>query len=461
MRGPNWGHPARICQLVIRMNFSRPGWFEQYLAFRQAQPFPHQLPSEGVRLLSGGGVHHEQDQAIYYFLQPTGLMYGLPVGWPFPNMSYPQSQYFDATARVHVILLESLFACLIADRHYLLEGLHDEPDHLGPAASAVSYYYLSDPFAPYAGWLWYLPRIPVLRRWQNRQRMLEREVTGRITTGANLFNLPEYAFNSFMFLDVYFCVLWQRRLLMEPARRHQHLVELRAEQEQLREVMLRLIIVAAHSSGAVDANEMRIFDRFLLSSRLPAASRKVLRQQMRTGITLEQMQIPDMPWLVRRYMLELTVMIILADRLVEEAEQQFIDKLVERLGLWHEELEQSQGALEVFLLNNESRLHFFHARTKAMVLADRIRDRAANAMHRNLDRIVNEVRETRELYALLMQSASRTLSAEEKQKVRAQLFDIMKTIPSLAIFALPGGSIALPILIKLLPFNLLPSSFED
>ena len=82
-------------------------------------------------------------------------------------------------------------------------------------------------------------------------------------------------------------------------------------------------------------------------------------------------------------------------------------------------------------------------------------------LRKNLDRIVNEVRETRELYELLLKSRNETLTAEEKRKVRAQLFDILKTIPTLAIFALPGGSLALPILIRLLPFNLLPTSFED
>jgi LETM1-like protein len=95
------------------------------------------------------------------------------------------------------------------------------------------------------------------------------------------------------------------------------------------------------------------------------------------------------------------------------------------------------------------------------LLADRVTEKTQVALRKNLDRIVNEVRETQELYALLMKSRSETLSPEEKEKVRAQLYDIMKTIPTLAIFALPGGSIALPILIRLLPFNLLPSSFED
>jgi hypothetical protein len=39
--------------------------------------------------------------------------------------------------------------------------------------------------------------------------------------------------------------------------------------------------------------------------------------------------------------------------------------------------------------------------------------------------------------------------------------DVARSIPALAIFALPGGGILLPVLIKVLPFNILPSSFQD
>jgi ABC-type proline/glycine betaine transport system permease subunit len=82
-------------------------------------------------------------------------------------------------------------------------------------------------------------------------------------------------------------------------------------------------------------------------------------------------------------------------------------------------------------------------------------------IRKNLHRIVQEIRETQELYNLLMKSSHTALSAEEKAKVRQQLLDILKTIPTLAIFALPGGGLILPVLIRLLPFNLLPSSFEE
>ena len=61
---------------------------------------------------------------------------------------------------------------------------------------------------------------------------------------------------------------------------------------------------------------------------------------------------------------------------------------------------------------------------------------------------------------LLAHSTRRDLNEKEKKKVKKQLLDICKTVPSLAIFLLPGGSILLPIFIKFIP-TLLPSSFNE
>ncbi len=61
---------------------------------------------------------------------------------------------------------------------------------------------------------------------------------------------------------------------------------------------------------------------------------------------------------------------------------------------------------------------------------------------------------------LLGQSTYRDLNKAEKKQVKAQLLDICKSIPSLAIFMLPGGGVLLPLLIKFIP-ELLPSAFND
>ena len=45
--------------------------------------------------------------------------------------------------------------------------------------------------------------------------------------------------------------------------------------------------------------------------------------------------------------------------------------------------------------------------------------------------------------------------------MRAQLIDVAKVLPALAILAAPGGLLLLAALGKVLPFNLLPSAFQD
>jgi hypothetical protein len=93
--------------------------------------------------------------------------------------------------------------------------------------------------------------------------------------------------------------------------------------------------------------------------------------------------------------------------------------------------------------------------------ADQVAERVAQVVTDNLEAIATEVKQTGELGQLLAKAAAgKTLSAEEKRKVREQLVDLAKAVPALAIFAAPGGMLLLPILAKLLPFKLLPSAWE-
>jgi hypothetical protein len=74
--------------------------------------------------------------------------------------------------------------------------------------------------------------------------------------------------------------------------------------------------------------------------------------------------------------------------------------------------------------------------------------------------LMKELSQSGELMVLLAHSTHRDLDEKEKKKVKKQLLDICKTIPSLTIFLLPGGSLLLPILIKFIP-KLLPSAFNE
>jgi hypothetical protein len=79
---------------------------------------------------------------------------------------------------------------------------------------------------------------------------------------------------------------------------------------------------------------------------------------------------------------------------------------------------------------------------------------------RNSKRLLKELSESKELMVLLTKSTTRDLTEEEQKKMQAQLLDLIKSIPSLAIFMLPGGAILLPLFVKFIP-KLLPMAFDD
>ncbi|ARV14270.1 LETM1 domain-containing protein [Polaribacter sp. SA4-12] len=79
---------------------------------------------------------------------------------------------------------------------------------------------------------------------------------------------------------------------------------------------------------------------------------------------------------------------------------------------------------------------------------------------RNKQRLGQELRESKEAVSLIKKATHSNLSEEEKVKVKEQLLDICKAIPSLTVFLLPGGALLLPLLIKLIP-DILPSAFKE
>ncbi len=95
-------------------------------------------------------------------------------------------------------------------------------------------------------------------------------------------------------------------------------------------------------------------------------------------------------------------------------------------------------------------------------MAESIKSKMKKIVLENRDRVFQEIRETKKLYELMLKwSTGGSLTSAEKAAVKAQLIDICKTIPAMAVFMVPFGSIMLALLIKFLPFNILPSAFEE
>lgn len=170
-------------------------------------------------------------------------------------------------------------------------------------------------------------------------------------------------------------------------------------------------------------------------------------------------ELADMPF-QKLYKLDLCCLAMWSDGQFDINERLFLDVLLEKLELTSEELDRSIGAITSFTDKQGSRIRLFEYSHPIKIFYKQSAATVKLLIIRNKDRLLKELNESGELVILLGHSARRDLTPKEKSKVKLQLLDICKTIPSLAIFLLPGGSVLLPLLVKFIP-KLLPSAFQD
>jgi hypothetical protein len=204
------------------------------------------------------------------------------------------------------------------------------------------------------------------------------------------------------------------------------------------------------------------YDQVIRSQRLPAREVRLLRRGLNKPRPVEQLAIDMHSAALRRFALTQVLLAALLDRPLEAGELAFVERVAAALEVTAAELTGLETAVGDFYRKHTEALAALRRAETPEGLPHALTTRVHEAVLDNLDRLLQEIRETGELAELLAKGASgETLSSVEKKKVRKQLIDLAKTIPALAIFAAPGGMLLLPILIKLLPFNLLPSSFVD
>ena len=159
------------------------------------------------------------------------------------------------------------------------------------------------------------------------------------------------------------------------------------------------------------------------------------------------------------YLYEIAHMTLLSDGVVNENEQVFLTEFALKLGL-NKKFQNSGYELVEFIDKYKNNLPFYNLNHPVKQFYTNTQDNIAKLVSRNKTRLLKELSESKELVKLLGKSTQNELSFEEKKKVKKQLLDICKSIPSLTIFLLPGGGLLLPILIKFIP-QLLPSAFNE
>jgi hypothetical protein len=165
---------------------------------------------------------------------------------------------------------------------------------------------------------------------------------------------------------------------------------------------------------------------------------------------------------MRHFLLEQTLLAALVDGRRTRRERVFIDELADALHVPKEELHRLELEMAEFYARHRSIVDVFTVSDAATAMGDDMVAGMQETLEKNFHRLMQEVRETGDLAVLLTKLArGQKLSGEERKRMREQLIDVAKAIPALAIFAAPGGILLLAALAKVLPFSLLPSSFQE
>lgn len=179
------------------------------------------------------------------------------------------------------------------------------------------------------------------------------------------------------------------------------------------------------------------------------------------ALTLKDIQktVVSQP-LEQRYFLDLCALSLWDDEQIDPHEEVFMNEVSQIFRIPQASKEASLKAVATFIAEHKEDIAYLNYSNPVKHFYNQTTRTVSTLILRNKKRLIKEISQSKELVILLGNSTVRDLTEDEKKVVKNQLLDICKTVPSLAIFLLPGGTILLPILVKFIP-KLLPSAFNE
>jgi hypothetical protein len=217
----------------------------------------------------------------------------------------------------------------------------------------------------------------------------------------------------------------------------------------------------ASTDGIIDDIERCLLDSLIGLARFVGSEADILRSELEAPMSVEDLLEPKAPLAERKCLYRLLYLGAYINGEHHHSEQEFIKDLGIAFG---DDMDILTECESMALANFEA--NFGHTQVLApegllALIKHRLARRFETVLQRTGTHLVQEVSETKELMALLAKSTVSPLTEDESTRVRAQLLDLLRGIPALAIFAVPGGAFLLPLVVKFLWVELRPSSFID
>ena len=274
---------------------------------------------------------------------------------------------------------------------------------------------------------------------------LEKFIDERVQTNENIIskNFSHLVTNALLFIDV----LAFRQYLIHETIPDKYL-------KKIEETIVNIVTLALK----IKTNKSQ-YDDLLI--KLFEASIRYSKFSKNSNLSLETLQLDYFTnELEKKYLIDIAGMALWNDGVLENNESYFLYQLAETLTISDDFVQQSINDTNTFISQHKKEIPYFNYSNPVKHFYDQTTQSVVTLIARNKTRLVKEIVQSKELMVLLAYSTRRDLDEKEKKKIKKQLLDICKTIPSLTIFLLPGGSLLLPMLIKFIP-TLLPSAFNE
>ncbi len=398
-------------QKITMINPSAPGWIDKFFT---EQPFSEELSSENTA-------------SFYLKTRDTGFIYGHIISFNTINPIDSKRWFKEEISKV--ALLNTLYGA------YCLSESDKAPEIF--VAKALEFYNQMNP----QGFSLLKKILPK----NSRSLTLEKFIDERVQTNDGIINknFSHLVTNALLFIDVLaFCQYLKHGEIPEKYLK------------RIEETVVNIVTLALK----IKSNKTQ-YDDLLI--KLFEASIRYTKFSKKASLSLESLELDYFTLdLEKKYLIDITGMALWSDGIIEKEEAYFLHTLGTILNESDEFVVASIHHTNDFITKYKSEIPYFNYSNPVKHFYDQTTESVVTLVTRNKNRLVKEILESKELMVLLAHSTHRDLDEKEKKKIRKQILDICKTIPSLTIFLLPGGSLLLPILIKFIP-TLLPSSFNE
>jgi uncharacterized membrane protein YebE (DUF533 family) len=396
---------------------------------------------------------------IEHRLRATGVIYGTPLASErditslTPGGEAQRKAVFLAILRINTELALDI-ACYLG---------HDAPANVNVVKLLVCFALFSGEFRLADRLHALIPSLPSKGFIPNSVSILARKLAQKLQrraylTGNPLMGLPIH--NSFNYVDAK--TLGRIAVAYfehgSPERRAvQRVLDFR---DRERELLVRALVGLRRAERMGEDESTWVMLEQIEKTDLPRSVRKALQKAI-TGpvspMTIAAVVSDDR---TRDFVLEQVILGSMLDGKISVQEANYFADLASTLGTAPQKLALLEAQVVEFYEQHRAYLDVFTVGTTAQSFRQRIFKRLQKGISENIDLIVEEIKNTGELGELLYRaSKGEKLSAEERSTMRDQMLSIVRSIPSLAIFSIPGGAVLLPLVFRYLPDGLKPRAF--